>query len=278
MSDEHKLGADNLEYKAIDGSIEEALLDRASKDYKYRVANGEISTSTLWNKFGYNLDIDTAAPELIASFGGSINIMTSADTLDVVSSSASDDSVGTGVRSILITGISGDSEPQTEIVVMDGTTPVTTSNTWLGVNRVVALSTGSNLSAVGTITIDDTSNAVGVQAEIPIGSNVTQQCILHTPISNNFMAEWLVLNARKLSGGGGSPRVTFKGYSYSRVTGVTYEVFRLDIDTGVENTLELRPSFPFVIGGREVLYFTAETDTNNTAANCRFSGILIDNS
>jgi len=246
--------------------------------YNVRVGNGDVSNATVWNKFGYNLDVDSGGEELIASFGGTINIMTSGDTLDVVSSSAEDGAgTSTGVLSVLITGISDTNTAQTEIVTMNGTTPVTTSNSWLGINRVVALSVGSNGSAVGTITIDDTSNAVGVQAEIPIGANVTQQCVFHTPITNNLLTEWLIINARKLSGAGGSPRVTIKGYSYSRVTSVTYEVFRLDIDTSVENTVQLTPPVPFVIGGREVLYFTAETNTNNTTVNCRFSGILIDN-
>lgn len=40
-----------------------------------------------------------------------------------------------------------------------------------------------------------------------------------------------------------------------------------------ENHLEIRPSQPFQIGGREVLYFTASTNTNNTEVAMRFSGI-----
>jgi hypothetical protein len=83
----------------------------------------------------------------------------------------------------------------------------------------------------------------------------------------------MFLGALKLSGGGGSPRVTFKGFSYSRVTDTTYEVFRGNIDTDVENHLTLLPSQPFVIGGREVFYLTASTDTNNTEVTARFSGI-----
>lgn len=249
----------------------EASLNQSSET---EIALGNVTGISTWNKFGYNLDIDTAAEEVIASFGGSVNIMTTGDTLDVVSSSVNDTAAGTGARMIQIIGIDENANVQSEFVTLNGTTPVTTTNQWLGINRVFVISAGSGNNADGTITITDTSAVVGTQAEIVAGSNVTQQAIFHTPISQTFLAKWLLMNARKLSGGGGSPRVTFKGYSYSRVTGLTYEIFREDIDTDVENTVELRPNVPFVVGGREVLYFTATTDTNNTAANCRFSGTL----
>jgi hypothetical protein len=241
--------------------------------YEHEVAMSHYQGHTTWNKFGYNTDIDTAGEEVIAAFGGSINIMTSADTLDVVSDSTSDDGGGTGALTILITGIDENNLTQTETVTMDGTTPVTTSNQWLGVNRIVVLTSGSNDANVGNITVDDTSNTVGVQAYVPAGESVTQQCIFHTQINHNFLADWMFLGALKLSGGGGSPRVTFKGFSYSRVTDTTYEVFRGNIDTDVENHLTLLPSQPFVIGGREVFYLTASTDTNNTEVTARFSGI-----
>ena len=271
---DHNDSTNNLDFIAVDGSFQEKLLDYTSLEYSADAALGNRSSISVWNKFGYNLDVDSAAEELIASFGGSINIMTTGDTLDVVSSSTSDTAAGTGVRAVYIIGIDENSVEQEELVTMNGTTPVTTTKQWLGINRVYAISAGSGGDAAGTITIDDTSNAVGVQATIPQGSNVTQQSVFHVPINKTFLAKWLVLNGRKLSGGGGSPRITFKGWSYSRVTGMTYEIFREDIDTDVENTIELNPSVPFPVGGREVLYFTASTDVNNTAVNCRFSGTL----
>lgn len=253
----------------------DAIVTRPT-EYKEEVALGLRGGITTWNKFGYNSDVDTGSEEVIASFGGTFNIMTSGDTLDVVSASANDTAAGTGARTILITGIDGNSLPQTEIVTLNGTTAVTTVNSWLGVNRALVLSSGSGNTNAGVITIDDTSGTVGTQAEIPNGgdSSVTQQCIFHTPVNHTLTATWLWFNALKLSGGGGSPRVFVRGYSYSRVTSTVYEVFRGNIDTSVENTVELNPSEPFVIGGNEVLYFTATTDVNNTEITARFSGKL----
>ena len=246
-----------------------------NKDFKYRVAQGEVTGATTWNKFGYNADVDAASgEEVIASFGGTFSIMTSADTLDVVSDSAQDGVAGTGALTILITGIDANYLTQTETVTMNGITAVTTVNTWLGVNRVVVLSSGTNDSNVGTITIDDTSGTVGTQAELPPDGSVTQQLIFHTQIGFTFLLDWLWLHVTKLSGGS-APKVIIKGYSYSRVTDCTYEIFRTTMDSSVENTEEFTPSQPFVAGGREVVYFTADTDTNNTEVVGRFSGIEI---
>ena len=245
-----------------------------NRDFTTDVAMGGRTGHSIFNKFGSNPDIDTGTPELIAAQGGNLSIMTTADTLDIVSDSANDTVAGTGARVLLITGIDENNLAVEETLVMNGVTPVTTTNSYLGVNRIVVVSSGSVGANDGNITADDTSDTVGVQAYVAAGSSVTEQCFIHTPISTNFLASWLWMNALKLSGGS-SPRVTINGYSYSRVTSTTYEIFKASIDTSVENTLQMTPAEPFVIGGREVLYFTASTTVNGTEVSMRFSGKLI---
>lgn len=242
-------------------------------NYPYRnsVARNDISGSSIWNKFGYNADVDSASNEIIAAFGGTFQIMTTDEILTLVSTSANDSSASIGARSVSIFGIGSDFTEQTETVILNGTSSVNTVNTWLGINRMFVSSSGTNQVNEGTITA--TSSTFSVQASIPDGDGVTQQAIFHTPISKNFLAEWLAINCRKLSGGT-APRVTVRGYSFSRVTNTNYEIFRWDLDTSIENSVFFTPPVPFIIGGREVLYFTAETNTNDTIVGCRFSGIL----
>ncbi len=242
-------------------------------DYNYEVAKGFVSEATTVNKFGYNQDIDTASPEVIASFGGSVNIMTTADTLNIVSSSANDATGGTGASFIQISGIGADNLSQTELITINGTTPVTTVNTWLGVNRMFVLTSGTLETNAGDITATDTLGTVGIQAQIPASNSVTQQCIFHTQIGYSFLIDYFLFNAIKISGGGGNPEVTFKVWSYSRVTNTRYEILRQVIDTQRGNYTPINLSQPLPTGGREVIYITAETDVNNTACNARFSGI-----
>ena len=44
------------------------------------------------------------------------------------------------------------------------------------------------------------------------------------------------------------------------------------MDTQREDSVLYSPNNPFPVGEQSVLYFTAETDTNNTEVKLRFSG------
>jgi len=259
----------------IDGTLSrdyDATVVRPT-NFDDEVAMGLRQGHSTWNKFGFNADVDSGSEEIVAAFGGTFSIMTSADTLDVVSSSANDTSAGTGVRTIAITGVDANNLEQTEVVTLNGTTPVTTSNSWLGVNRVTVLTAGSGGAPAGNITIDDNGNSVGTQAYLPAGQNVTQQCIFHTPINQTFLCDFIWANIKK---GAGDPIVTIYLRSYSRVTGLTYEVARFTLDADVELTGQIsNTKTPLVFTGREVIQMVAETDTNNTEVSGRFSGKLI---
>ena len=111
-------------------------------------------------------------------------------------------------------------------------------------------------------------------AQMPAGQGTTQQAIFYVPRNFNFLATWLHFNAIK-TGGGANPEITFKGQVYSNVVDSEFEVFRDAIDVADTNTLTLSPAEPFVIGEKSILWFTAETDTNDASVRCRFSGKLV---
>lgn len=238
---------------------------------KTDIAFGEESGKTIVNKFGYNNDVDNAVTEIIASQGGTLTIMTSGATLDCVSDDANDTSAGTGARAIYIDGIDGSGDPQAEVVTLNGTTAVTTVNSYLGVNRIFILSAGSSGLNEGNITVFETSGTT-TQGYIPVGAGVTQQCFYHTPLGASLQIDFILPSVYKLSGGG-TPRVEINGYSYSRVTGVTYNVFKEKIDVSVGTGEPIPLQNPISFGGREVIYFTATTNTNNTQVALRFSGV-----
>lgn len=254
----------------INGTVAENFdaINVRPTDYHYEVAMGKRQGRTTWNKFGYNDDIDTGT-EVVASFGGLFTKMSTARTLSVVSTSAQDGVAGTGATNVIIDGIDANRLAQTEVVTMNGTTPVVTSTTWLGVNRMAIYLCGSNESNVGTITATATTDLT-TQGEIPIGNGSTEQAIFFTQDNHTALMDYLLINATKLSGGS-SPVIIFKGWVYSFVSQAKYEVFRHTMDTSVENTVEIRPSQPFVVGEKSVFWLEATTDQNNTVASCRFS-------
>lgn len=242
-------------------------------NFHLETAKGDVYDHMTWNKFGYNDDVDTGGEEIIASWGGTYTPPTTAETLDIVSSSANDtNSSGTGLRSVVITGIDASRNSQVEVVNLNGTTTVTTVSTWLGINRVSPFLCGTGLTNAGTIDITNTTSG-DTLAQMPAGETVTQQCIFHVQSGHTFLATWLHVNVLKLSGGGGNPEVTIRGYVFSPVANAKILIFKAKIDTALENTIDINPVEPFPVTENSVLYFTAETDANNTSVDMRFSGI-----
>lgn len=244
--------------------------------YYAEVAMGKRQGRSVQNKFGYNNDVDSAAEEIIAAFGGSFDptsdIITTAQTFTIAYNSGTDGSGTTGATSLLITYLDEDFNLQDGIHVLGSSGSDTTSFTGLGINRALVLSSGSNGYNNNDITITATTDGTN-QASIPAEGSVTEQLIYHTPINHTLLTDWARFIVRKLSGGS-APRVTVRGYSWSRVTQTRYLIYEEGLDTSVQNTINLTPSQKFPIGGREVIYFTCETNTNNTAVSGRFSGVL----
>lgn len=247
-------------------------------DFHMEVAAGKRQGYKTWNKFGYNDDVDTAAPEVVASFGGQYVPPTTAETLTISSSSDNDTvTTGSGVRSIVIYGIDENREEQIEVVNMTGTTPVITSSLWLGINRVAPFLCGTSKHNEGTITIINTTST-DILAEMPATKSVTQQCIFHIQANHTYLITSVFINILKIVGAGTQPNVIIRGFVYSPVANATIQIFKAKLDIALDNNINMIFSEPFPIDEKGVLYFTAETDVNNTSIDMRFSGIEIRNS
>ncbi len=123
------------------------------RDFFLEVARGRTEFSYI-NKFGINLDVDLAAEEDVAETGDSITWPTAAETLEILSSSSSDDGnpVGIGAREVTIEGVDASWDLKTETITLNGTGVVTLGGTWLRVNRMFVLTAGTSTTNVGTIT------------------------------------------------------------------------------------------------------------------------------
>jgi len=240
------------------------------------VALGRISGKTLWNKFGYNTDVDDASgDEVLASWGGTYQFLTSGETITIVSGSTADDGdpAGTGVNSIVVYGVDSNWNAAIEVFTMDGTTNVVSTSTWIGINRIAVFLSGSGRTNAGVITVTASTSGYTL-AQMPVGGAVSQQCIFFVPDDHTFLAEWMHLDVLKIAGGGGNPEVTFKGQVYSAVNNTIQEVYRGHIDTANQNNLAVAPPLPFPIAEKAIFYLTADSDKDNTSVTCRFSGVL----
>ena len=239
-------------------------------DYKGEVASGKRQGRSLWNKFGYNNSVPIGT-EVLASFGGTFTPLTTATTLNIVSTSALDTDGGTGCNTIVIYGIDENRDEKIELVTLNGTTPIVTASNWLGINRVVMFLCGSTTVNQGDINITATTGGA-FMAQMPALGGVTQQCIFHIPRNYSFNAEYLFINVLNR---GKNAIIEVRLWVYSAVSNGKQEVFKLDIDTTkTSEPVQVNPSLPFPITEKTVVWIEATSDKADVILNGRLSGIL----
>ena len=102
------------------------------------------------------------ACEYLDNSQANMNTPTTGQTLYLRSSSASDSSAGTGIRTVKITYLDASGNQQSTTATLNGTTPVSLGVGFSFIQWMESATVGSNGTAVGNITIS--SNAVGAPA------------------------------------------------------------------------------------------------------------------
>ena len=229
---------------------------------------GGASGNTKW---GSNSDIDAASAEVVAAFGGTYAPPSSSDTYTITYNSSTDGAGGgaTGATQLAITYIDTDGNPATSVHTLGSSGSDVTSFSGFGINRVAVSATGTADHNVNDITVAQTSG--NTEALVPATYGVTQQAIFHAGANHDAVVKFLLINVLKLSGGGGSPRVTVTGKVYNRQVDSNYIIFEHNIDTNVENTVEIQEPVGFLLSPTDTLWFEASTDVNNTSVSIRFS-------
>lgn len=262
----------------LDAALNQSLaLDGPGLSTRPTIAQDEITRNlrggvTQLNKFAYRDAVDTADGEALVISDSTTNtptILTTASTFTITYNNATDGASTTGALSLLFTYLDGNEDQQTATHTLGSTGSDVTSFSGLGINRVVVLSSGSVTYNTNDITITATTGG-SVQAFIQAEASVTEQLWIHIPRNTKPVQKYLFLNALRISGGA-SPRVRFKIYAYSRITSTRYRIFNYLIDTAVEDSKEFVDPSNFPYSARDVIYVTAETDTNNTEVSAKLS-------
>lgn len=114
------------------------------------VSSGQMASTSHINKFGYNMAVGSSY-ETITDLGTN-NLPTSAAVVSVVSASAADDEGSTGAEKVEIQGLDANYNLQIEEVTMNGTSAVTTTNTFIRVFRMRVTQAGTGEINAGNIT------------------------------------------------------------------------------------------------------------------------------
>lgn len=242
------------------------VVSSPSADFLIEVAKGNVTGHSLIRKFGRNEDIDTAATETVWAGGGSYTFPDAAETLDVSSTSTSDDVGGTGAESVTIYGLNGSYVEISEVVTMDGTTTVTTSATFLRVNRVIVTAAGSAGQNVGTITAVQTTSGITV-ASISPGLNQTQLGVYTVP--NGMTAYLLAVDVAATKAQGTTATVDM----FVRPEA---EVFQLKGTFGTAGgTVHVPFEAPEPFAEHTDIRFDASVTANNTQVGVEFPMLLV---
>ena len=127
--------------------------------------------------------------EDVNNTGNNFNWDTAGAQLSIQSTNANDNSTGTGVQSLLLQGLDTNWDIINETVLLDGTTSVLTTNTFLRLNGLIIVGIGSNGNAVGDVTVTGDSFTWGkVQAGSSLSNDLGRFSTArgHSLIFENF--------------------------------------------------------------------------------------------
>ena len=113
-----------------------------SKEFLLEVLKGNVPGHKLVHVHGHNPDVGISGPEDIWVDPTFLVYLASAETMNIVSTDGNDTAAGTGARTVLIKGQLAGNVTDTEIVTLNGTTPVTTTKSWLRVLQMDILTVG----------------------------------------------------------------------------------------------------------------------------------------
>jgi len=154
-----------LYFAQVDNAIQELILANPVP-FEIQVSQGRVPGYSMVMIAGENPDVDSAAYEDIWTQGGLTVYPAAALQMKVSSSSANDTGAGTGARSVIIQGLDANYDPITETVALTGQTEVTTSASFLRINKMIVATAGTGLANAGTIYIGTGVVTAGVPATI----------------------------------------------------------------------------------------------------------------
>lgn len=160
-----------------------------TQEYFHQISQGNIANNEAVNIMANNNNVATTQ-ETVWGESGLYIFPSSASTMTISSSDANDTSAGTGLRTITVQGLDTDYLEITEVVSLNGQTGVTTSNSYLRINRLIGATAGSTNSNEGTVYIGTGSITAGKPANVfnlvEIGSNISHTGIFTVPVSKFF--------------------------------------------------------------------------------------------
>jgi hypothetical protein len=228
--------------------------ERPTAHFLYDVAAGNMFHTDALNIFGYNKTIGTTF-ETVWDDGGDYTYPSSAITLDVVSTSASD------TMDVLIEGLDANYEQISETVTLTGTVAVTTSTAFYRINNVIILAS----SNVGDISF---SNGGTTYAFIGATIGTSQACIYTVPAGHSLYLFRIDVVSATASG---SQYVIFRNVTCTS----TGRKLRVAEGTMASSQVSFDRQVPFKIAEKTDFHFEARSSASTNEVAIFIEGVLV---
>ena len=176
----------------------------STKDFFLEVVKGNIPGHKAVHKFGRNPDVDTGTvPEDVWITGGLMTWPTSAAVVSVTSTDAGDDgnpTSNTGAQTLTIEGLDASFDELNETITLNGTNAVTTSGSFIRVNRAFVATAGAYHNNNEGILVGTVGGAT--MFTIPIGIGQTQVARYTVPNAKTAYLEFLAVSVDEKKSGG----------------------------------------------------------------------------
>jgi hypothetical protein len=246
-------------------------------DHGIAIARAQVAGRTGLSIQGFVTTASTNEEDIWAQTGILIP-RTTAIAMDLVSTVAADDgnpTTSTGLQTLTITGLDASWAEQIVTYTMNGTTIVTTGETWTRINKVVGVTWGTYHGAnEGIITIRNTGGG-DIQAALSVGTSVTQKSHYSVPAGKTAYMTRFDLNVDA------NKSAIFRLWCVNNIndvsqpfTGGKILLHRVDGVKGPEaETLET----PIKINAMSEIWWTAETAASSTDIHVDYDLEIIDN-
>lgn len=236
-----------------------------TEPFDLQVARGQILGHSTVSIFGYQASVGTTSIPVWEN-ASTYTYPTSASTLTMVSSSASDNTSA----SVLINGLDANFNPLSETLFLNGTTAVTTVNSYFRINNLTLASAGtSQTTNVGTITLKQSTNTL---AQINPGIGRSQSTVYSVPAGYTFFLDWVEANTSNPYTG--TVTVTYKVQAADNVSNVTRNVLQQPF---VSIYTASRVADPFGYAQKTDIQWQLSASSGTIAAGIIVTGKLIQN-
>lgn len=234
--------------------------------FLYRVALGQFPRYSINNKFGYNVAAGTSQEE-VWNVGGIESYLSTAEKMNIVSTSTNDDGdpAGTGAQTLTIYGLDNDWSEINETVTLNGQTNVLTTNSYLRVFRMIVNTAGSTGSNVGVITASAQTSA-STHAQINATDNQTLKINFSAPAGKYVLITGAEIGTAKNK----DVEIRFK----IRPFGETFQTKK--VLNFYQATVSFEQFLPILIPPKSDITITAVTGAGTAEVSTNIDYLLID--